>query len=267
MWQMSLQDSYFERDGGRIAYRIAGSGRPLGYAHGVLLSRAGVRGLKLFDIEAVADGRRLLTYDQRGHGRSTGRPRAEDYRFENFSRDLLGLLDEAAIEEPMDFVGSSLGCDVALRSAIAAPDRFRRLVLMIPPVAWENGPQQARDWYTDSADAIDTEGQAAWLRRWAEGEPLPIFADYPEFGFTPDVPGELLAPILRGIGRSDLPDPVEIAALGHPTLILAWDTDPLHPISTAETLRELLPNATLHVSTSVADIKTWTERTAAFLAD
>ncbi|MBF6320556.1 alpha/beta hydrolase [Nocardia cyriacigeorgica] len=264
---MPLQDSYFERDGGRIAYRVAGSGRPLGYAHGVLLSRAGVRGLKLFDIEAVADGRRLLTYDQRGHGRSTGRPRIEDYRFENFSRDLLGLLDAAGIDEPMDFVGSSLGCDVALRSAIAAPQRFRRLVLMIPPVAWESGPQLARDWYTDAADAIDTEGPEAWLHQWAESEPLPIFADYPEFGFTPDVPHELLSPILRGIGCSDLADPAEIATLVHPTLILAWDTDPLHPISTAETLRELLPNATLHVSTSVADIKTWTDRTAAFLAD
>ncbi|MEU1956078.1 alpha/beta fold hydrolase [Nocardia rhamnosiphila] len=215
----------------------------------------------------VAGGRRLLTYDQRGHGHSTGRPQADDYRFENFGRDLLALLDAVGIDEPMDFAGSSLGCDVALRSAIAAPDRFRRLVLMIPPVAWESGPQQVRHWYRDAAEAIDAEGPAAWLRQWAEGEPLPIFADYPEFGFTPDVPDELLAPILRGIGRSDMPASAEIATLAHPTLILAWDTDPLHPISTAETLCDLMPNATLHVSTSVADIMTWTDRTAEFLAD
>lgn len=213
---MSSQDSYFEREGARIAYRLMGSERPLGYAHGVLLSRAAVRGLNLFDIEAVAGDRQLLTYDQRGHGHSTGRPRVEDYQFENFGRDLLALLDEVDIDEPMDFAGSSLGCDVALRSAITAPHRFRRLVLMIPPVVWESGPQQVRHWYTDAAEMIDTEGPAAWLQRWAEGEPLPIFADYPEFGFTPDVPDELLAPILRGIGLSDLPAPAEVATLAHP---------------------------------------------------
>ncbi|WP_442916471.1 alpha/beta fold hydrolase [Lentzea sp. DG1S-22] len=77
-----------------------------------------------------------------GHGRSTGRPIADDYRVENFTLDLLVLLDELDLDEPIDFMGSSLGCHVALRAAIAAPGRFRRLVLIIPPVAWEEGPDQ-----------------------------------------------------------------------------------------------------------------------------
>jgi pimeloyl-ACP methyl ester carboxylesterase len=146
-------------------------------------------------------------------------------------------------------MGSSLGCAVALRAAIAEPGRFRRLVLIIPPVAWEEGPNQARQRYTDSAEVIESRGAAHWRREWAQREPLPIFADYPAFDLTPDIPDELLAPILRGIGESDLPAPEDIATLTHPALILTWDTDPLHPVSTA-----------------VADVQTWTDRITDFLA-
>ena len=261
-----MQDRYVSRAGAKIAYDLTGSGPLLGYAHGVFLSRAAVRRLHLLDFDALATGHQLLTYDQRGHGHSTGHPIADDYRFENFTLDLLALLDELDLDEPIDFMGSSLGSDVALRSAITAPERLRRLVLIIPPVAWEEGPNQARQWYTDSADAIESLGATHWRQEWARKEPLPIFADYPAFDLTPDIPDELLAPILRGIGESDLPAPEDIATLAHPTLILTWDTDPLHPVSTAEQLHALLPDSTLHVSTTVADVQTWTNRITDFLA-
>ncbi|MCI2416937.1 alpha/beta hydrolase [Saccharopolyspora sp. K220] len=260
-------DRYFTREGARIAYQFTGSGSPVGYAHGVMLSRDAVRRLDLFDFESLAADHRLLTYDQRGHGRSTGRPITEDYRFENFARDLLGLIDALDVDEPLDFAGSSLGCDTALRAALAEPYRFRRLALLIPPVAWESGAGQAKQWYLDAADDIDGRGAAAWRQQWAHAEPLPIFAEYPKFDLTPDVADHLLAPILRGVGRSDLPEPEAIATLRHPTLILAWDTDPLHPVSTAERLHELIPGSTLHVSRSVDDIRTWTGRITDFFAN
>ncbi len=257
-------DSYLTCEGARIAYQYNGSGAPIGYAHGVPLSRKAVRGLDLFDFDALAAGRHLLTYDQRGHGRSTGRPVAEDYHFDTFARDLLALMDALEISQPMDFAGSSLGCDTALRAAIAAPDRFRRLVLMIPPIAWD-GAEHAKQWYFDSADSIEELGAKQWRAQWALSEPPPIFADYPRYRFDPDVADDLLPAILRGVGASDLPAPAAIATLRHPALILTWDTDPLHPVSTAERLRDLLPHSELHVATSVADIKAWTERITDFV--
>lgn len=74
-------DKYFERAGASIAYQFEGSGPPLGYAHGVPLSRKAVRSLELFDFDSLGDGRSMLVYDQRGHGQSTGRPIPEDYLF------------------------------------------------------------------------------------------------------------------------------------------------------------------------------------------
>ncbi|MEV6276239.1 alpha/beta hydrolase [Nocardia sp. NPDC051832] len=258
------QDGYLTRAGARISYQLNGSGSPLGYAHGVLLSRAAVRGLDLFDFDQLAGEHRLLTYDQRGHGRSTGRPVPEDYRFEHLAQDLLALMDEAGFDEPMDIAGSSLGCAAALYAALAAPQRFRRLVLMIPPAAWDTDGTPARQWYHDTADRIETRGAPAWLDEWAHADPLPIFADHPQFGFTPDVPNDLLAPVLHGVALDDLPPLTDLATLSHPTLILAWDTDPLHPVSTAQRLAEHLPNSTLWVAHSVDDIQTWTDRVAAF---
>lgn len=66
------------------------------------------------------------------------------------------------------------------------------------------------------------------------------------------------------MGQSDLPEPAKLAALSHPTLILAWDIDPLHSVSTAERLAQLIPDSTMHIPGSVDDVKTWTQRTADF---
>ncbi|GIG68257.1 alpha/beta fold hydrolase [Phytomonospora endophytica] len=262
-----MADRFLTRDGATIAYDITGEGPLVGYAHGVFLSRAAVRRLELLDLDALGEGRRLLTYDQRGHGRSTGRPLAADYRFEGFTADLLGVLDAVAPGEPIDFTGSSLGCAVALHAAVAAPERFGRLVVMIPPVAWESGPNPARQWYTDAAEQIEREGAPAWRAAWAAADPLPIFADYPKFDMTPEIPDELLAPILRGIGESDLPSPEAVATITAPTLILTWDTDPLHPVDTAERLHELLSDSRLHVARSPGDVQTWSRRIGEFLAE
>ncbi len=261
---MSSDRFYTTADGARIAYELTGRGRPVGYAHGVLLSRAAVRRLQLFDIDAVAADRRLLTYDQRGHGHSTGRSTPADYRFEHAAEDLLDLLDAADIDEPIDFAGSSLGAAAALYAALAAPHRFRRLALLIPPVAWESGPDQRRQWYLDTAELIDDMGAAAWRRLWADAAPLPIFAEHPQAKFNPDVDDALVSSALRGVGQSDLPQPAKLASLPHPTLILAWDTDPLHPVSIAERLAQLIPDSTLHIARSVDDVQTWTQRTADF---
>ena len=72
--------------------------------------------------------------------------------------------------------------------------------------------------------------------------------------------------MLRGVGLSDLPAPAELTTLERPTLILAWDTDPLHPVSTAERLHRLIPDSTLHIARTVDEVKTWTQRTADFFS-
>ena len=56
-----------------------------------------------------------------------------------------------------------------------------------------------------------------------------------------------------------------LAAVGHPTLIVVWETDPVHLVTTARYLRSTMPDATLRVSGTVDDVRTWTNRIDGFL--
>jgi pimeloyl-ACP methyl ester carboxylesterase len=94
-----------------------------------------------------------------------------------------------------------------------------------------------------------------------------IFAAEPELARRPpDIADEVLATVLTGAGRSDLPPKEAVKALDQPALILAWDTDPVHPVSSAEALHDLLPNSELSVATTLAEVRRWPARVARFLS-
>ena len=73
----------------------------------------------------------------------------------------------------------------------------------------------------------------------------------------PDVRTDLLPWVFRGAARSDLPDRKALRSIDLPTTILAWTDDPAHPLSTAETLLDLLPRATLQVASTRAEVHLW----------
>jgi len=74
-----------------------------------------------------------------------------------------------------------------------------------------------------------------------------------------------LAVVMRGAAQADLPSRERLAAIAVPTMILAWPGDPVHPLSTAEQLADLIPQSTLHVATSAAELASWTALVAEFI--
>ena len=92
-----------------------------------------------------------------------------------------------------------------------------------------------------------------------------IFADRPPV--VPDIAPELFPTVLRGAAGADLPSPDSLGAIGQPVLVLPWDGDPGHPVSTAEVLAARIPDATLRVAETVADVATFGDQAAAFLRD
>jgi 3-oxoadipate enol-lactonase len=247
-----------------LAYAVAGEGPPFVWAHGLTSSRANEDRGGLFDWSpVVAGGRQVVRYDARGHGRSGGSPDPEAYRWPQLATDLLALLDELGIERAAAG-GASMGCATLLHAAVRAPERFDRLVLVIPPTAWATRADQA-DQYEASARYVEARGKAAWMAAAQEAPRAAIFADLPPFPFTADIPEDLLPSVLRGAAASDLPAPEAVAVLAHPTLVLAWAGDPGHPESTATRLAELLPAAELHVAARIRDVLGWPAQVAAFL--
>jgi pimeloyl-ACP methyl ester carboxylesterase len=72
---------------------------------------------------------RTLALDQRGHGGTSNSGRAEDYTLDGLVADLAAAFDALHLARA-DLLGHSLGGMVALRFALAYPERVASLVLM-----------------------------------------------------------------------------------------------------------------------------------------
>ncbi|WOP20071.1 alpha/beta hydrolase [Raineyella sp. LH-20] len=242
-----------------LAYDDEGEGPAVVQLHGLTSSRARDRLLGL-DIIAGLTDHRLIHYDARGHGHSTGPRIPGAYAWPRLAEDLLDLLDHLIPDEPVHAVGKSMGVGTLLHAAVRRPERFSGLTLIIPPTAWASRVAQ-HDAYVRNADLIERRG----LRHWSSLEkrlPLPP-AVRPDRPFTlPDVAEDLLPTLYRGAAATDLPTVGELADLDLPTLILGWLDDPSHPLSTARTLHEVLPDSRLAIARTPADVATWPGRVA-----
>jgi len=113
----------FDNGGVTLNYRIVGQGEPLVCIHGVGSYLEAWDGVA----ERLADRFRILTFDLRGHGRSTkvrGR-----YEIDDFVGDVLALADHAGFDT-FNLAGFSLGGLIAQRLALTHQQRLRRLVLL-----------------------------------------------------------------------------------------------------------------------------------------
>jgi 3-oxoadipate enol-lactonase len=252
--------------GAELLVEIIGADGPaFVWCHGLLSSRAQEDHDALFDWSPVVDQRwRWVRYDARGHGDSQGTTNVAAYSWPELSRDLLALADVLGIPR-FAAGGASMGCASVLEAALAAPDRIDRLVLATPPAAWEAAPARAEH-YRASAAYLRSQGEDEGLAALEVDLRPPILKEGgPVSPALPNVRSEWLSAVLRGAAASDLPLPEKIAQLPQPALILAWDTDPAHPISTAERLAEILPRADLHVARTLRQVRDWPRLVSGFM--
>ena len=239
--------------GAVLDYDITGDDGPLVVQlHGLTSSRARDAQLGL-DLGRALRGHRVLRYDARAHGRSTGTAREADYGWDALADDLLALLDRVAPGEAVHGVGPSMGTGTLLHAAVHDPARFASLTLVTPPTAWKRRRAQG-DVYRANADAVERGGIAAF--ELGDTAPVPpALADAPET--RPTVPPDVLPTVLRGAAATDLPRKKAIRRLPAPTLVLAWTGDRTHPLKTARALRELIPDSRLVVARSPYGVMAW----------
>jgi pimeloyl-ACP methyl ester carboxylesterase len=190
--------------------------------------------------------RATLCHDAAGQGKSD--PAPAGHRPAGHARDLLHLCDALGVAK-LDLVGFSFGSRIALRTALAAPDRVRRMVL----VGCAHRETVLRRWTVQGwLDALEKGGVEhvfqivtpqivgdTWLARNEHNRAnmLRAFAQRN----TPEGMRRLLMDTLLPGG--DLVD--ELRTLRHPALVVRGDGDAVVSPELTRELVSLLPNARL----------------------
>jgi non-heme chloroperoxidase len=195
----------------------------------------------------VADGHRVVLYDQRGHGRSTlgGGPMSTD----RLGDDLLAVLDAVGGRD-LVLCGHSMGGMTVQALAVNHPevvrDRVRGIVL-----ASTAAQAVPRPLPTFAVNAVMGEGATkrlasrTGLSRGAVGKAAyrdHVIATHEAFAGTA---GAVRAGFLVGMSRMDYRK--GLASVGVPTRILVGTRDRLTPMPRAKVLARAIPGARLTV--------------------
>jgi pimeloyl-ACP methyl ester carboxylesterase len=153
-----------------------------------------------------------------------------------------------------------MGAATALHAAVQQPRQVAGLVLVLPPTAWETRPRQSAI-YRRLAWVSGLFGAAPY--RLLDALPIPVRQDgrsqlalHTARGLASANPLHVQA-ALGGAARSDMPDLALLRKLRVPTLILAWEGDTAHPVSTATQLAEILPDVRDLVICDPGDTRDW----------
>lgn len=117
----------FNSGGVEIAFQEAGDGPPILLIHG-FASNARVNWWDTSWVKTLTEaGRRVITFDHRGHGASEKLYDSALYPAAEMAEDACRLLDHLGIAQA-DVTGYSMGARVSAFLTIAHPDRVRRAV-------------------------------------------------------------------------------------------------------------------------------------------
>lgn len=250
--------AYFEHDGQRIAYSSFGEGsRVTLLMPGLLLSQ---RMQEPLARELAERGERVVVMDPLGHGRSD-RPRDMwRYSMTTFGGQAIALLDHLEIEEAV-VGGTSLGANITLEVAAAAPERVRGMLLEMPVL--DNALLAAAVTFTPLL-VLTTFGEPVMrlVQRGAQvvrRAPLPFLGELVADWLAQD-PGPSAA-VLQGLFFGRIAPHRDIRrTLEAPALVIGHPRDPVHPFSDAGMLASELPNGHLLNADSILELRTRPER-------
>jgi pimeloyl-ACP methyl ester carboxylesterase len=210
--------------------------------------------------ETLAErGHRVLCLDLLGHGDSDRPPEMTPYSMLAFGRQGVALLDRLDVKRAV-VGGPSLGANVTLEVAAAAPERVRGMLVQMPVL--DNALLGCAIAFTPllmsltfGAPVTRLIGRGASivprgyshlgdsLLDWMSQDPKPS------------------ASVLQGLffGRV-APPAAERRKMRQPTLVIGHRRDPVHPFSDSDMLVHELPNARLIEANSIMELWTSPER-------
>lgn len=151
--RLSSGEGFVNVSGGRVWYRVAGSGPgiPLLLLHG----GPGVPSIYLTPLEALADERPVVFYDQLGSGQSDRPKDTSLWTIERFVKEV-GQVREALGLDQIHLYGHSWGSMLAASYMLTRPSGVRSLVLASAPLSVQRYAADARNLLTTLPAAVRT---------------------------------------------------------------------------------------------------------------
>jgi pimeloyl-ACP methyl ester carboxylesterase len=255
---------FFEYDGFSISYEVRGSevDPPIVLLHGLLLSSK--HNGPLADA-LVERGHRVILLDFLGHGESD-KPRHSRYHsIELYAKQVVGLLDHLGIEEAV-IGGTSLGANVTLEVAWAAPDRCRALFIEMP-VLERAAPAAAAIFLPLTIAFAETAGFLTQTSKFFARLPRgPLYTEVVLDALSREPVAS--AAVLHGllVGRM-APHVSDREKLEHRALIIGHGQDILHPFSDAGALNREMRNSQLIRANSFFELRFPPNRLSDTVAD
>jgi len=254
-------------DDATLHVEIDGDGSPVTvFAHGLTNS---CRELAAFT--PFLDGTKVR-FDFRGHGRSSV-PEPGAYRFADFARDLDAVASEHGATRA---VGTSLGAGAITHLIAREPDRFERIVLLLPAALdvpltdhddfdrtahlLETLPRdEAIEAILASSGRVEVYERAPWLREFD----MLLWQDMSPIGVA-----RAIREVVRDVALEDRELLREVKA---PAMIVCREGDSIHPAELGRILAALIPSSELIVLADedelMASIPMLVSRVKGFLED
>jgi pimeloyl-ACP methyl ester carboxylesterase len=232
---------------------ITGVGDPVTiFAHGLA---QGIPETRVYG--SGVNGRRVF-FQFRGHGRSEAPPGTWTYA--DLAIDLRAIADLSGAAHAL---GVSLGAGALCRLLVDSPQRFHKLVFVLPAVFDSRGTSANRERIVTLLEALNS-GDIGELANQLVAEVPKTFRNAaPGWAYVrqrlDSLLREGLAPGVAAFAdQSAVDDAADLADVTSPALVIGCLGDELHPVGVAEELAAALPNAQLQIYQRPALL--WTDR-------
>jgi 3-oxoadipate enol-lactonase len=198
----------------------------------------------------LAERHRVISYDLRGHGRSTVPP--GPYAMPDLGGDLIELLDRLEVSRA-SLCGVSIGGMISMWVAAHAPERVDRLV-----VCCSSAHIDPAGTYRERAALVRERGMAAVvegaLERWFTEEFRDSHPDLMRWMCERllGMPAEGYAGCCEALADEDLR--TELGEIRAPTLVIAGEEDPATPVEHSEAIAAGIAGSRLEVVADTAHL-------------
>lgn len=234
--------SLLAREAGDIEHLTNGGGAPhTVFAHGLAGSIATTRPFG----SGVHGSRTFLHF--RGHGASSA-PEG-DWTYAALAAELRDVADHVAATRA---VGVSMGAGALTRLVADTPQRFERIVMVLPAVVDTPRTDRALQRLTDAAALVDGRDLDGLTELFLDEQPVGVRDDPAVVSWAAQQARLLVGtPVSRALRHLPQAVPLtrgsELASVTVPALVLAQEEDPVHPVHVAEALAAALPSSRLVV--------------------